>query len=270
MPGPPPPVTDDGGLQARWKRVVPLVRVLGLRELRTRYRQSALDALWTLINPMVVMVVYGVVLHSAFKADGEGIPYLTFSWTGLVLWTFVSTGLGQAMPSLVASGDLVTKVYFPREAIPLSLIAATVADLGIGLVTVVVVAALQHVYPTIHAVAVVVPLLVLVVWVAAIAVLASVLTVFIRDVNHAGQLLLRVGFFATPVMYAPTALPHWLHWTATVNPVSVCIEGVRTALLRDRWPDWALLGAHGSLAVVLFVAGLAYTRAVESRIPDVV
>ena len=241
-----------------------------MREIRTRYRQSLLDALWTLINPVVVMVVYGVVLHAAFKADGEGVPYLTFAWTGLVLWTFVSTGLAQAMPSLVVSGDLLTKVYFPREAIPLSMVAATLADLGIGLGTAVLVAASQHVYPSVHTVAVLIPVLVLILWVAAIAVLTSVLTVFIRDVNHAGQLALRVGFFATPVMYAPTALPHWLHWTATVNPVSVCIEGVRATLLRDRWPDWTVLGVHGAIAVTLFLGGLAYTRAVESRIPDVV
>jgi len=249
---------------------VPLVRVMAIREFRTRYRQSVLDAMWSLINPVVVMLVYGVILRSAFHASGDGVPYLTFAWTGLIVWTFFSSSLAQAMPSLVMSADLLTKVYFPREAVPLAMVGATLVDLGIGIITAIGVGISQGVRPSATAVAVLVPLAIIILWAAALGIFGAVLTVFLRDINHAGQLILRVGFFATPVMYSPSALPRSLRWTARVNPASVCIEGVRDTLLRHRWPEWGLLGIHGLVAGVLFLAAIAYTRAVESRIPDVV
>jgi len=254
----------------RWRQTTPLVRMFTIREFKTRYRQSALDIVWSLINPIVVMAVYGVVLHSAFHANGEGVPYLSFAWAGLIVWTFFSGSLSQAMPSLISASDLLTKVYFPRESLPLAMVGVGLVDLVIGIATVLIVALIQGIDIRADAIAVVVPLGVLVIWTAALAIFGAMLTVFVRDVNHAGQLVLRVGFFATPVMYAPAALPHALRWTASVNPVAVCTEGVRDTLLRHHLPDWQLLGVHGAVAAVVLVAALAYTRSIESRIADLV
>ena len=207
----PAPATRDqraaSTVRDRWAQTRPLLWLLSLREFRTRYRQSVLDVAWSFISPVVIMVVYGIILHSSFKVSGQGVPYLTFAWTGLVMWTFFSASVGTATGSMLGAADLISKVYFPREAVPLSMVGASLVDLVIGFVTVVLLGLVQGVRPAMSNVVVVLPLLLLVVYAAAIGMIGAALTVFIRDVDHAVRLILQVGFFATPVMYAPEVLP---------------------------------------------------------------
>ncbi len=257
-------------LRRRTQRVGELLRVLAVREFRTRYRQSALDVVWSFINPVVVMIVYAVILSGAFSVSGDGVPYLSFAWAGVVMWTFFSAGLAAALASLVSSGDLISKVYFPREALPLSAVAANVPDLGIGIVTVVILGLVQGVRPSVEIVAVVAPVLLVLVWTAALGVFGAAFTVFLRDTNHAVLLLLRVGFFAVPVMYPVSNLPRSLAWTASVDPVAVAIESFRDTVLRGRWPSWDLLGIQFVIGAALLVVSVLYVRSVEDRMVDVV
>jgi ABC-type polysaccharide/polyol phosphate export permease len=244
--------------------------VLTPRELRIRYRQSVLDIAWALISPLAILVVYGVVLTQSFDVDAGCGPYLSSAWTGLVIWTFFATAVGTAAVSLISSGDLITKVYFPREALPLAMVGASLADLAIGLLTLAVLLPVQGV--TLHPVAVtaVLPIAVIVVWSTAISVFVAVVAAFIRDVPHAVQLLLRVGFFATPVMYEASFLPAGLQWTASVSPVAASITGLRDALLCGQVPDVPVLLTHLVVGIALVIVAVAYTRSVETRITDVV
>ena len=252
--------------RARW--TFELVRVLAPRELRTRYRQSVLDIAWALISPIAVLVVYGIVLTQSFDVSGEGIPYLSLAWSGLVLWTFFATSLGSSASSLISSRDLVTKVNFPKEALPLSMVGASLADLGIGLVTVFILALVQGIEPTWTVLLFPLPLLVLIAWASALGILAGVLAAFVRDIPHVVQLVVRVGFFATPVMYDAAILPPAFRWTAWVSPLAVSIEAFRDAVLRGHVPNLALLGVHLALGLALLVGAVAYTRSVETRISD--
>lgn len=253
----------------RVRRVIGLLRILTPREIKLRYRENVLDMAWALITPVAVMIVYGIVLTQSFDAEGSCSPYLSSAWTGLVLWTFFATALGMASWSLLSSAELITKVYFPREAIPLSVVGATLLDLGIGAVTIVVVAAVQGVDLSPMALAALPALLVLVVWTAALCVFSSVLAVFLRDVTQAVQLFLRVGFFATPVMYEPSLLPSAFAWTATVNPLAVAITGVREPVLCGVAPDWGVILAQLVVGSIVLVLGVYYVRSVETRMTDV-
>jgi len=257
-------------LAARCRWTIDLVRVLTPREIRSRYRQSVLDIAWALISPISVLIVYGIVLTQSFRVSGDGAPYLSLAWTGLVLWTFFASALSSAASSLISAHDLLTKVFFPKEALPLSMVGASLADLGIGLLTVAVLLPVQGVHPTRWAPLALLPIVVLVVWAAAICVLTAVIGAFVRDIPHLVQLFVRVGFFATPVMYDENRLPHALHWTATVSPIAVAIDGFRSALLFGRRPDLTLLVVHLVLGAVLLWLSVLYTRAVESRVTDVV
>jgi len=265
----PTPIADSSIIQ-RLLGSRRLLRAFVVRRFRTRYRQSMLDIAWSLLTPIVVMAIYGLILSSAFDVTGDGVPYITFAWTGVVIWTFFASSLGEGVASIVGSSDLISKIYFPRESLPLAAVGASCIDLAIGMVIAVVLAVVQGVrfHPTI--VAVVVPLGLLVLWTAVLAVFSAVINVFVRDASHALSLILRVGFFASPVMYPVSKLPHQLRWTATVSPVAVSIEAVRDALLRGRWPDWPVLAIHGVVAGGLFFAVIAYTRAIESRMVDVI
>lgn len=240
------------------------------RELRVRYRQSFLDAAWALVVPIVTLAVYGVVLTQSFGVQSTYGPYLSSAWIGLVLWTFFAMSVGAAVTSLISSADLITKLYFPREVIPLSMVGAALVDLGIGVATWVPLFLIQDVPVSVTWVAALAPILLVIVWSAAVSVIVAAVAAFVRDLVHAVHLLLRVGFFAVPVMYEATFLPPKLQWTAEWNPVAVAITQARVALLAGQWPSWKLLGAHLVGATLVLVAGVLYTSSVESRITDVV
>lgn len=253
----------------RVRRIAALGRMLVPREIRIRYRQSAFDVAWALVVPIVTMGVYGVVLTN-FGAVAACGPYVSSAWIGVVLWTFAATSVGSAVTSLVGSADLITKLYFPREALPVSMVGAAGVDLGIGVATIFPLLLIQGVRPSLSWIAFVLPLGVLVVWVLAAAIVVAVVAPFVRDLVHGVHLLLRVGFFAVPVMYEVPFLPDALRWTARANPLAVAITESRAALLCAEWPDLALLGAHGALGVLALAGAVLYTASVESRIADVV
>ncbi len=243
--------------------------MLAPRELRVRYRQSLLDVTWALINPVVILAVYGFILTQSFDVRSACAPYLSSAWAGLVVWMFFATAVGTAVTSLVSSSDLITKVYFPREAIPASITLASGADLLVGMGILVVLVLVQGVALSPWAVAALLPLAVVLVWSAAIAILTSVIAAFVRDTIHAVGLALRVGFFATPVMYEASVLPSQVRWAADVNPVAASIEGVRSSLLCGTAPSWSPLLIHLGVGMAVLLAAVSYTRAVEPRIADV-
>jgi ABC-type polysaccharide/polyol phosphate export permease len=246
-----------------------LLRTLTPREFRIRYRASALDLGWSLITPVALLLVYGVILTGAFDVTGGCAPYLSTAWAGLVVWAFFSSAVGSSAHSLLVSSDLVSKVYFPREAIPLAEVGVSLIDLAIGLVTFVAVFLVQGV-PVTHTVVAAVPaILLVVIWSAAISIFAAVLSVLVRDVGHAVGLGLRLGFFATPVMYEADALPERLGWIAVVNPVAVAIGALRDSVLCGTWPSWSLLGAQLVVGIAVLAAALWYVGRIEDRLVDV-
>ena len=257
-------------LMTRTRRVATLLRILVPRDLRTRYRRSAFDVLWAVISPVVLLLVYGLILTRAFGVTSSCGPYLSSAWVGLVVWTFFATAVGSGVYSLVSASDLLTKVYFPREALPLATVGASFLDLGVGVLTAVVLVLAQGVRPGVTALGVLPALAVLVVWTAVVTVLTATLAVFARDTVHVVQLLLRVGFFATPVMYGADQLPGAFAWSARVNPLAVTIEAVRDSVLCGRWPDGRLLMLHLAAGLVALLGAVLLVRATESRIADVV
>lgn len=258
------------GVIQRERRVLGLLRILVPREIRVRYRRSLFDVLWALISPVVILVVYGLILTKSFSVTAACSPYLSSAWTGLVIWTFFASAVADATYSLLSANELVTKVYFPREALPLAVVGAALLDLVVGGLVAVVLFLIQGVRPGFAALWAVLPLLVLVLWSAVISTVVGIVSVFVRDLVHAVQLGLRVGFFLTPVMYETDFLPPILAWTAVINPVAVAIEGVRSSVLCSVPPDRSLLFIHLLVGVAAFVAVTLYTREVEGRIADVV
>lgn len=252
------------GVMGTWH----LVRVLSVKEFRLRYRQSTLELLWSLVTPVVTMVVYGVILTMVFDADGGGMPYASMVWAGMVVWMPFAAAVGGSAQSIIDSSNLVTKIYFPREVLPLAVVGTSLFDLAIGTAILIPLAAVQVGSISWTALAVVPVLTVLLIWSAAISILVAVLSVFVRDTVHVTRLALQVGFFATPVMYPASFLPEQLRALGLWNPLAVCIEGMRNSLLLGRWPSWGPLGVQAVLGSVLLVAAISYTRSVETRIAD--
>lgn len=256
------------GLRARLSRVVSLLPTLAVREVRSRYRHSVLDVLWSLVTPILVLVVYGLVLTRSFKVESACSPYLSSAWIGLVVWTFFAAAVGNGVSSLVAASDLITKVYFPREAIPLASVGASLLDLGVGAVTVVVLLPIQGIGASWMWLWAIPAVLVILVWSAAITMLVATFAVFSRDTVHAVHLALRIGFFATPVVYESAFLPDAFAWSSSLNPVAVTIDVLRSAMLCGQRPDVGLLAAHIAAGTVLCAVAILVMRRLEAQVVD--
>lgn len=247
-----------------------LVRLFAVRELRVRYRQTVFEVAWAFATPIAVVMVYGFVLTRSFGVSSQCGGYLPSAWTGIVLWALFSTAVGNATASLVASAALVRKVPLPIQVLPLASVLAAVPDLAIGSGLLGAVLLIEGQAPSAYAPVALLPIASLVVWSAAFGVLFGVLAAFYRDLVHAVQVALRVGFFATPVVYESDFVPPQLRWTGRLNPVAVSIDGVRDAVLCGSLPNLALTGLHLGLGVVALAGSLAYAKSVRTRVPDVV
>lgn len=265
-------ITPRAGIrQSLTKRLVdewPLLRLWTAREFRTRYRQSWLRAGWSVVQPVVLLITYGWVLVQVLDVGESEVPYLTFAWAGLVPFTFMSQCLGQGVGSIQYAGHVISKVYFPREILPLSVVGAACVDLAITTAILVVAAWVQVGPPTVHLIALVMVNLVLVSWTAALTVLAATATVFRRDLGHAMPLILRVLFIVSPVMYPVTLLEERVPALTALNPLTVVIEATRDVATRNTWPAWGPLLGHLVAGSILLAAALLLVRRVESKMPD--
>lgn len=268
-----PRQAQDGRWHAEslWSRVrgeLPLVAMWGAREYRIRYRQSALGFAWSIAQPLALLLTYGAVLSLVLHVGSEGFPYISFAYAGLVGWGFVANAISAGFPSTLNATSLTSKVYFPREVIPLAVIVASTVDLAIGTAILLGATIVQGVGLSVTAVAIIPLDLMLIAYVAAMAMVGGALTVFIRDLRHVLPVALQVFFFATPIMYPASVVPEGWRWVNQLNPVAVVVESTRDAVLRHVWPDWRALAIHGLVALVAMVLAVAYTRSVEPRLVD--
>lgn len=241
------------------------------RDLKVRYRQTAIGALWAVIQPLTTMVVFSVFLGGLAKVPSDGTPYPLFAFAALVPWSFFANGLTQSANSLVASGHLITKVYFPRLLLPLARILSGVPDIGLSFL---VLLALLGWYGEFRPTASLlwIPLLVLLALLTAfgIGLWLSALNVQFRDVQHAVPFLVQIWLFATPIAYPSSLLPDPWRTLYGLNPMVGVVEGFRWALLESGRPPGPPLVVSSVAAIVLLVSGAFFFRRVERTFADVV
>lgn len=246
-----------------------LVLVLALRNVKVRYKQTALGVGWALLQPLAGVVVFTVVMRRLAHVPSEGLPYPVFAYAGLAVWLYFTNGATAAAESLAQYRDLVTKVYFPRLLAPLAAILPGLIDLAISTLAVGVFMAVYGVAPT--AALALFPL-----WVVAavattfgVGVWLSALNARYRDVRNALGFLLQVLLFATPVVY-PSSLVHGsLRYLLYLNPVAGVVDGFRWSLVGATRPGLPALTSLGSGLLVL-LGGLVYFARVERRLADVI
>lgn len=225
-----------------------LVLVLALRNVKVRYKQTALGVGWTLLQPLAGVAIFTLVMHRVAQVPSEGIPYPVFAYAGLAVWLYFANGATSAADSLAMYRDLVTKVYFPRLLAPLAAVLPGLIDLAISTVAVGVFMVIFHVTPT-------VAIVLLPFWVAAavgttfaVGVWLSALNTRYRDVRNGLTFLLQIMLFATPVLYPSSLLHGPKRFLLYLNPIAGVVDGFR----------WSLIGAPrpGIAAVVSLAAGL--------------
>ena len=254
-----------------------LLYFLVWRDVKIRYKQTALGAAWAILQPLLTMLVFTIFFGGLAKVGSDGLPYPIFSFAGLLPWTFFAQGLSQSSGSIVGSSSLITKVYFPRLVIPISSVLAGIVDFAIAFVVLIGMMAYYGIWPAFAAVWWLPALLVL----AAITALGvgfwlSALSVEYRDVRFVVPFFVQLWLFVTPVIYPASkvaakleelGLPRWLYG---LNPMAGVVEGFRWALLGVGAPQLPVLFASAAVALLLLVSGAFYFRRMERGFADVV
>lgn len=254
-----------------------LLVLLAARDVRVRYKQTALGVAWAVIQPLFTMVVFTVFFGrlGGMEERTGGVPYPLFVLAGLLPWQLFSYALTQASNSLVAEQRLITKVYFPRLVVPLAAVLSGVADFLVAFALVLLGVggyALAGHPPAVGWGLLAVPGLVLFAVLAALAVglWLAALNVQYRDVRYTVPFLTQIWLFVTPIAYPSGLVPPHLRWAYGLNPMAGVVDGFRWALVGGPAPDAGLMLASGAVVAVLLAGGLLYFRRLESTFADVV
>lgn len=208
-----------------------LLRVLSTHRLSVRYKQSILGGVWAILQPVAMMLVFTVIFARLARFPSNGVPYALFAYAGLLPWTFFSGAVSAGTGSLVSHASLITKVYFPREILPLSYVIASVVDLLIGSTVLVALAIFYRVKLTPNLAMVVPTVIVLAAFALACGLLLSALQVRFRDIGMALPIGLQLLMFASPVLYPLDMVPTaWRH-TYLLNPLSGLVDTFRRSVL---------------------------------------
>lgn len=241
---------------------------IATRDITVRYRQTALGALWAVLQPVATMVVFSIFFGRLAHIPSEGVPYPVFSLAGLVPWTFFANGLQLGSDSLVANSMLVSKTYFPRIFIPAGVLVAGLVDLIIATIILIAIVAIYGIGLTPSLLAL--PLFALIAFAAALGVCSALaaLNVRYRDVRYIVPFAVQLWLFATPVAYPITLLPAPWRTLVAINPMVGVVEGFRWAVLGTANAPWSLIAISAASAVTLLIAGLAYFDRVERSFAD--
>ena len=240
------------------------------RDIKTRYAQSVLGIGWAIIQPVFSMVVFTIVFGNLARVSSDGVPYAIFSYAALVPWTYFSSALTGATSSLISSSSMITKVYFPRLAIPLAPILGKLVDFGIAMLILFGMMLWFQISPTIWALTIPVLVLLMMVTATGAGMWLTALAVQYRDINYAMSFLVQLLMYAAPVVYPASSVPEQFRLVYAINPMVGVIEGFRSALLGTNPMPWDFIGIGSISAVIILISGMIYFRRMERIFADVV
>jgi lipopolysaccharide transport system permease protein len=247
-----------------------LFYTLTVHRIKVRYKQSVLGLAWAILQPLSLMLIYTVIFSVIAKVPSEGAPYAIFAYAALLPWTFFSSSLTNATQSLVSHSQLVTKVYFAREILPLTYVSAALFDFAIASTFLIGLFIYYEVGITIYALWAIPIVLLIATLATAFSLFFSALQVWFRDVGVAMPLLLQIWMFATPVVYPLSAVPLWLRGFYALNPTVGVIENFRRVVLQGVAPDFYSLAISAIAAAILLPLAYLYFKRVEATMADVI
>lgn len=246
-----------------------LIYVLFKRDVKVRYKQTVLGAMWAILQPLLTMAIFVLIFGHLAKMPSDGYPYPIFFYSAMLPWTFFANAVSSSANSLVNQSNLISKVYFPRLAIPLASIGSGLVDFFIAGSILLLLMLHYGLGWGLHLL--VAPFLLLAVVFTALGVgtLLSALTVAYRDFRYVVPFLLQLWMFATPVVYPSSLVPERWHWLLFLNPMSGIIDAFRSVFL-GRSFDLGSIAISFAVALLLFVCGIAYFEKVERRFADII
>lgn len=247
-----------------------LLYFLAWRDIKIRYKQTALGAAWAVIQPVMTMAVFSLFFGKLANMPSDGIPYPLFAFTALVPWTYFANGLTESSNSLVSSSNLIKKVYFPRLVVPIAAVISGGVDFIIAFVVLLGMMLFYGMYPTVNVVWL--PLLALLTFVTALGIglWLSALNVQYRDVRYTIPFLTQLWLFATPIAYPSSLLSEPWRTLFALNPMVGVVEGFRWALLGTTEAPSPMIAVSTLATLLLLVGGAFYFRRMEKTFADVI
>lgn len=239
------------------------------RDVKVRYKQTVLGAMWAIIQPFFTMVVFSIFFGRLIKTPSDGIPYPLFSYTALLPWIFFADGLNHASNSLVGNANLITKVYFPRLVIPIATVLSGLIDFAIAFVVLLFMMLFYGLSPT--GAVIWLPLFLLLALVTALGVglWLSALNVQYRDIRYVVPFLTQFWLLATPIAYPSSLLSQPWQLVYGLNPMVGVVEGFRWTLLGTN-PPGSMLAVSAIVSLLVLISGLYYFQRMDQTFADVV
>jgi lipopolysaccharide transport system permease protein len=246
-----------------------LLYFLVWRDVKVRYKQTALGVAWAVLQPLLTVVVFTVFFNRVGGITVENVPYALFALGGMVPWLFFANGVTIASASVVTSVNLVTKVYFPRLVIPIASVLSNVPDLAIGFALLLIVMAAYGTAPTVAIL--LVPLVLLLVFAIALGMSfwLAALSVEFRDVRYVVPLLIQLWLLASPVAYDISNVSQKWQTILGLNPMAAPLELFRWAMLGTAAPPASMIAVSLAVTIVTLVGGAYYFRAMERKFADI-
>jgi lipopolysaccharide transport system permease protein len=240
------------------------------RDLKVRYKQTAIGALWAIFQPFITMVVFSVFFGGLLKIPSDGVPYPIFVYTGLLFWQFFSSALSDTSNVLITNQAIITKVYFPRLILPLSSVMTKFIDFGIA--AVILVGMMFYYNYTPHLVGLlIIPLLLIITFMIStgLGLVFASINVKYRDVRYVLPFFIQILMFVTPVIY-PASIAGKYSWILALNPMMGVIQSARAALLGTTVLNWTLVSISLLATFILMLIGIYTFKKTERYFADII
>ncbi len=240
------------------------------RDLKVRYKQTAIGVAWAIFQPLITMVVFTVFFGGLAKMPSDGVPYPIFVYVGLLFWQFFSSALADTSNALIANQAIITKVYFPRLILPVSSVITKLVDFAIGAVILVGLMFYYGYMPHLYGL-LLLPLLLIIAFMAAVGLglFLSAINVKYRDVRYALPFFIQILLFLTPVIY-PASIAGKYSWILALNPMMGVIQNARAALLGTTPINWLLIGISFVATFFIMIIGIYVFKKVERYFADII
>ncbi|MEE0866232.1 MAG: ABC transporter permease [Clostridia bacterium] len=237
------------------------------KDVRGKYKNSFLGVFWSFLNPLLQITVYALIFPLLMRG-GAVDNYTVFICCGLIPWTFFATAISRASFTIVENGNIVKKVYFPREILPISVVTSEAINFIIS--TVIILAFVIGYGVGISKYIIFYPVVLIVQYflLMGISFIVSSITVFFRDLQHFIGITLQLLFYATPIVYAPGQIPQEFQWIIQYNPMTYVINGFRSIFYYKEMPDLASLGLVFGISIIITIIGYWIFKRLQKRFAE--
>jgi len=240
------------------------------RDLKVRYKQTAIGALWAILQPFLTMLIFSLFFGRLAHIPSNGLPHSVFYYSALLAWIYFSGALGHATNTMIENQRVITRVYFPRLLLPVAAVVSGLVDLGFGLIVYFGMAIYYRISPNGAILLLPFFLLLAVLTALGVGLWLSALNAIYRDVRYIVPFLVQFWMFASPVAYPSSLVPEQWRWLYGLNPMAGVVEGFRWSLTGHGQPPSLLILASAAMVLVILLGGVAYFKKIEGTIADVV